>query len=263
MFVFAHLGGEEQPSPQKAGGDAALAEAAKRNYGTTKEDVEAYGAAAGAAGAVAVCCAAGGVGCAAALLCGTIGGAVGGAIVGAIYNLFTADAPKGIASNQTEDWKIVWNSGETQTGFRMFALGCVEELRGQKFQFTTANLKAQDAVMAPAMPLLQKWKWKSVPAPKAGETWSAWTGRYGKVIAQAFLFYTSQGKSAVESTKAIEPLFNQYIAALTAASGGIIGERAGEKAKNASTPATPSGGIVKVAAVGAAGLGLAWLLGWL
>jgi hypothetical protein len=268
MFVFAYLG-EEQPSPQKAGGDAALAEAEKRNFGTSKEDVEAYGAAAGAAGAVAACCAAGGVGCAAAPLCGVIGGEIGGAIAGAIYDLFTDDAPEGIASNQTEDWKIVWNSGQRRDAFRMFALGCIEEIRGKKFQFNSANLKAQDAVMAPIMLKLIKWPWKKVPqpginplpvpfpAPKTEETWSSWIGRLGDYV----------GASHMAPTYAMDAVATQYMAALTVTSGNIIGERAGEPAKlklmlGPFSPATPyvaRRSIVKpVLVTAAAGAALWW-----
>lgn len=251
---------QAQPSPQKAGGDAALAEAEKRNFGTSEEDVEAYGQAAGAAAGVAACCAAGGVGCAAAPACGLIGGEIGGAIAKAVYDIFSGDEATGIASNQAKDWKEVWGSGERRDAFRMFALGCVEELRRTKIQFTDPNLKAQDAVLAPAMPALRQWPWKNgVPPPKSGEAWSSWVGRVGDWVKSA----ASYGGMNLWAT--MQTATRQFQAAMVASAGDVVGEQAAAKAKASQAPAASTGGetVVKVAAGAGALYLVAKVVGWL
>jgi hypothetical protein len=243
------LGSEEEPTPY----EAAWEKAKERNFGTSKEDVKAYGAAAGAVGGAAACCATG-AGCVAAPACAWIGGEIGGRIAEAIYDLFSGDKATGIASNQNKDWKAIWGSGERRDAFRMFALGCVEELRGKPIQFTDSNLKAQDVVLAPAMVRLRQWPWKNgVPAPKAGETWSAWVGRVGTWVSSPQSYGMNLWATMTTAT-------NQYQAALTASSGGIIGERAGEQAKasqSSGSSSTTAGTLVKVGA----GIGALWGLG--
>lgn len=65
--------------------DAVEKKGAERNYGTSNEDVKEYGAAAGAAGGVAVCAAYGAA--AASPLCAEVGGIVGRAVTGAVLGI--------------------------------------------------------------------------------------------------------------------------------------------------------------------------------
>lgn len=96
--------GEEEPGAGEAAWTAFADEAAARNYGTSDEDLEAYGATAGAAGGAAACVAVGAA--AAAPLCGYVGGKVGGWVV----SLFTGSSEE--EERRRRQQAAAWNQYE-------------------------------------------------------------------------------------------------------------------------------------------------------
>jgi len=79
-YHITSLGAED--NPDAAAYDAFIKEAAKRNYGTSDDDLRAYAKTAGAAGASAGCAAAGAA--VAAPLCAYAGGVIGGEVYDAV-----------------------------------------------------------------------------------------------------------------------------------------------------------------------------------
>lgn len=246
---------QQQGDAGEQGAAAAWQEAENRNFGTSEEDLKAYGRTAGAVAGAAACCAAGGVGCAAAAVCGYVGGLYGEQVVGGIISFFSKSEAHGVASNDVNDWGKAFWSGERETGFEMFCLGVVSAIRGKPAQYNPTMLKAQDPALSVTMGKLTKWPFKILPKPKPGEAWSAWVKRLGSFANS----YTGGVLGKAEAQKRLENAAKEYEAAMVVGAANILGDQAADKAQNADTSGGGGGsGAGKV--VVAAGIGaLLWL----